>query len=257
MLKKLLNDDFFVELPISGGMGQSLLDPIVIETTSALEVRDVQHVVLTCINKALGRTWRIIEISHDSGDVFIEKVSFDAIYIEGNEVVTERLNFYFKSTCREQAADMVPTVSMPHGYRINLPKQMGWLHFSNLINNEPEHPGLGVTVAYSAPRFKATIYVYNLGLSVIDEDRLGQEFESATNQFLQVNSTAKELGKSEKDLAKHVAFDVEGAYTSLGLIVCNGYFIKLRVTAAMDAERHDFNCMNESVQAFFAHQFKS
>ena len=97
MLRNLLKDEFDIDLPISGGMGQSINDPIVIGTPDKLVASRVEMDVLRCINKQLGRHWRLTSKLRINDDLncHIEKVSFEAKYQEGDKIITDTRNFYF------------------------------------------------------------------------------------------------------------------------------------------------------------------
>lgn len=74
---------------------------------------------------------------------------------------------------------------------MTIPSMLGGLTKSRLIDNESEHPGLGISVYYGAPRIKATVYIYTLGNQHIPDGIQSQAildaFEAAKAEIEQVS----------------------------------------------------------------------
>lgn len=120
----------------------------------------------------------------------IEKMSCEIKFIEGDQVITETRNFYFDlSAVRLQSDEVLPNtyVSLGDRFGVSLPWQLGWFHFDRLIDNETDNPGLGMSVAYSAPEAKLMIYAYDKEQSqtIIDQpdESVLKEFNQATKDF--------------------------------------------------------------------------
>jgi hypothetical protein len=94
-LRKQLKKDFGVDLQISGGLGQSIDDPIVIDK----ECRDwagTEHLVIGLIYTAYGKEYKTVETS------LIEKNGrmIDKIQIEVDGDLDRYNNYYFDITSR-------------------------------------------------------------------------------------------------------------------------------------------------------------
>ncbi len=95
-LKQMLLDDFGKNLPIAGGLGQSVEEPIRITTSDPVEAGLAQLEIARCIYGMNGWYWRATEsttIPSSSG--LFEKFSSEVKYAEGHEIITEKRNFYF------------------------------------------------------------------------------------------------------------------------------------------------------------------
>jgi hypothetical protein len=53
---------------------------------------------------------------------------------------------------------------------LTFPLTIGGAVYDGFTDNEAQHPGLGYTVAYRHPQFNISVYIYDLGLSVIPND---------------------------------------------------------------------------------------
>ena len=71
--------------------------------------------------------------------------------------------------CFSSEGNFVVTQESDVFYGVYLPRQVGEFTRDTAIDNEATNPGLGVTVPYSAPGLKATVYVYDLGIPTIPE----------------------------------------------------------------------------------------
>ena len=60
-LKELLDKDFGVDLPISGGTGNSIDNPIVIHRTVINDYTDTEYFILKCIGIGRRITWKILQ----------------------------------------------------------------------------------------------------------------------------------------------------------------------------------------------------
>lgn len=255
MLREMLRDGFGKDLKISGGIGNSINDLIVLEPQSAHDASWTEMEVARCIYKRLGWHWKFLERTSIEGpSKKIEKFSCEVKYAEGNEVVTEKRNFYFDISNVDldgKAVTPVCGINLGAGTGMGLPYQLGWFHFDSFINNEPEYPGMGVTVAYGAPFTKATLYVYtkeNLGnQSFIDSKSLENEFSSATRNFFNSNPDAQQIAERLTTNMLFRAFEIGTAYSIITLSSAGEHFFKLRVTLDPSNEKYTFDCMWESV----------
>lgn len=261
MLRKLLKDDFDIDLPISGGMGQSISDPIVIDTADNLVASRVEMDVLRCINKQLGRHWRLTKTLriHDDLNCHIEKVSFEAKYPEGDQIITDTRNFYFDiSSLALDKEETTPAcyVSVGNDNRFNVPYQLGWVNFTNSIDNEPIQAGAGLSVAYDAPGTKITVFIYDKRIAVIDPvifpSLLDDEFNQAKADILTRNPQAEQLNSIGDNNFRFSAFDIDGDYSAVMLGIKENNFVKTRSTMSETKDQYAFDCLMESLTAITA-----
>lgn len=98
-LKELLNKDFGIELPISGGFGNSISNSIIIHKTDRNNKVEIEHFVLQCLGKGRGIDWEILEIETSSfGNRKIDKVKIKTKELTESEIITQIENFYFDIT---------------------------------------------------------------------------------------------------------------------------------------------------------------
>ena len=261
MLRKLLQEDFNIDLPISGGMGQSASDSIVIESPNKNVASRVEMDILRCINKQLGRHWRLVGKLRIHADLnsAIEKVSFEAKYPEDDQIITDTRNFYFDiSALALSEEETTPScyVSVGDDGRFNVPYQLGWVNFTNSIDNETVQAGAGLSVAYDAPCNKVTIFIYDKALAVIDPviapTLLEDEFSQARADILTRNPQAKQINSVSEDNFRFSAFDIDGDYSAVMLGIKENNFVKTRATMFETKEQYVFNCLMESLTAITA-----
>ena len=256
--KKMLMDDFGKDLPIGDGFGQSVEDPILITTADPEVAALTRFEVVWCIFVVKEWYWRPLgQVFVDPENNRIEKFSVEVKYIEGDQIVTETRKFYFDlSEVKLQDGHQLPYPYVEIGAPINakLPWKIGWFHFSGIINNEINDPGLGYTLAYSAPGAKMTVYAYDLGIS--DEIRLAprdtaqREFVKVVNTFESLNPTAELLQEHEGDGFFVKEFLNGDELTVVFLAPCSGSFFKLRGTLPNSNESFLVDCMRNSILYF-------
>lgn len=98
-LKELLKKDFGVDLPISGGIGNSIDNPIIIHLAKFNDYVGTEYSVLNCIGKGRGIEWKIVEqglLSHQ--DKKIDKVKIETIQLTDDSKITQIENYYFDIT---------------------------------------------------------------------------------------------------------------------------------------------------------------
>jgi hypothetical protein len=172
-IKNLLKQDFGMDLNISGGSGQSREDPIIVLSDTETEAAHTELLVLRGIGKGRnlagqngggGFLWRSVGInlvSESSPQIVQRKI--ETKEIRSDEIVTQTENYYFSRKNLDSKAEEIQSQVVVHENRsasIRFPYEIGWLHFDYKIDNEPQSPGLGYTLAYNAPEIKATVYVY-------------------------------------------------------------------------------------------------
>jgi len=137
--------------------------------------------------------------------------------------------------------------------RLGLPYQFGWLHYTKLVNNEQQHPGLGVSVYYGAPHTKTTIYVYNNQLEAIDgrasPNLLNAEFDDATVDLINANPQATLLNERRQENSCFKSFNIGTAYSAIALSTIKDHFFKIRITVDETTNGYVYECMMESLTA--------
>ena len=255
MLKELLEQDFGKSFPISGGDGQSITAPIVIDDESPFNASWIEMEIASCIYLPSQRQWRVIgkELLSDNGKV-IEKVACEVKFPEGDQVVTEKRNFYFDLS-NVKLGEMTHTP--PCGFRVSeainffLPYQLEWLHFNKMTDNEAENPGMGVSVAYSAPHLQATIYIYTKQHEHIhfkDTEALYEsEFQTAQADLLTIHPEAKPLNEHRDENMLYKAFDIDNDYSAIMLSTAKNHFFKTRITMSGTNDSYVFDDMMRSL----------
>lgn len=254
-LRELLKADFGIDLPISGGSGCSLAEPVIIDSDSPHVMSRVQMEMLRCILMRLGWHWRLSskELVGPQTEV-IEKVVCEVKYTEEEQVITEIRAFYFDiSKLGDEAKKGTPPCNIDLGdaYQIGLPYQLGWLHFSGITNHEQQSPGMGLSMAYGAPFTKVTIYAYNKSHPVIDWENTPEifdaEFDQAIKDFLTMNPSSEVLADYREDNLIFRSFQTGSAYAVVILSTVKNLFFKLRITMDGTNDRYPFDCLMESL----------
>ena len=257
-LRQMLLKDFNKNLPISGGFGQSIDEPIQITTSNSDEAAFAQLEVARCIYGVNARYWRLIERKAVPTSVGrIEKMNFEIKFIEGDQVVTEVRSFYFDLSAVElRSEEMLPITRIPLGDRfgVALPWQLGWFHFDRLIDNETDNPGLGVSVAYSAPEAKLMIYAYDKGQSqtIIDQpdESAQKEFNQAAQDFEVFYTNDQAFREHEHKGVRFKTYNENNVFSVLLLAPFRDFFFKLRLTLDSANEAYMFECAWSTVMAF-------
>jgi hypothetical protein len=98
-LKELLKSDFGVDLPISGGFGNSIDNPIIIHSTDLNDYVGTEKLILNCLGKGREIEWRILkqEILSHSEKKF-DKIKIETIQTTDSEIITQIENYYFDIT---------------------------------------------------------------------------------------------------------------------------------------------------------------
>ena len=249
MLKEMLLRDFGKDLRISGGFGKSD-DPIILDVQSPHDASWTEMEVARCFYESQGWHWRAVERTRAGN---IEKLSCEVRYAEGDEVITEKRSLYFDiSSIGLNDQDVTPDcgLNLGAGTGMGLPYQLGWLHFDRLTNNEETQEGLGVSVSFSAPSTKATVFAYNNELASIssdDETLLSDEFDAAVTDIYSLTPEAKEIADRRDSNLRFAAFDIGTAYSVLTLSAVRNHFFKVRATLDPSNEKYMFECLWESV----------
>lgn len=98
-LKDLLKSDFGVELPISGGFGNSIDNAVIIHRSGINDYVGTEHFILKCLGKGRGIEWQILGqelLNHN--DQQIDKIKIETKQTTELEIITQIENYYFDIT---------------------------------------------------------------------------------------------------------------------------------------------------------------
>jgi hypothetical protein len=96
-LKELLKQDFQADLPISGGTGNSIDNPIVIHRVGINDYTGTERFILDCLGKGRRIKWRFLGqqlLFHE--DKKIDKIKIEILQMNETEPHIE--NYYFDIT---------------------------------------------------------------------------------------------------------------------------------------------------------------
>ena len=98
-LKDLLKSDFGVELPISGGFGNSIVNAIIIHRSGINDYVGTEHFILKCLGEGRGIEWKVLGqelLRHN--DQQIDKIKIETKQTKELEIITQIENYYFDIT---------------------------------------------------------------------------------------------------------------------------------------------------------------
>lgn len=99
ILKDLLKLDFGVDLPISGGFGNSVDNAIIIHRTDLNDYVQTEYFILNCLGKGRCIEWKGVGqelLFHNHRK--IDKIKIETIETTRNEIITQIENYYFDIT---------------------------------------------------------------------------------------------------------------------------------------------------------------
>jgi hypothetical protein len=245
-LHDLLLADFGLDLPILGGAGKKA-SPVVITSPTLQEAVDVQMQVLRCLGIGRRVAWRVVEQEVLQSADRTVRVGIETIQFTGQEFASLRESYYFilKAMRADATACSLPE---PSGFSdsrsgIRLPYQLGWLHFKNAVDNEPQHPGLGTAAAFGGTAIKAHVYIYAsvdppAADAGVDSGRVIEELRRAVGDALGMDErstvrSSRFVGNSSgaPRFAIAVLEQPEEQTSWVVLTVKGGYFVKGRITS--------------------------
>lgn len=98
-LKELIRQDFNVNLDISGGLGNSIQNPVIIHRTEINDYLGTEHFILKCLGKGRKVEWKILGqelLNHNNKN--IDKIKIETKEITEYEIITQIENYYFDIT---------------------------------------------------------------------------------------------------------------------------------------------------------------
>lgn len=262
-LRDFLKRTFGIELPISGGDGNQA-SPIVIEAPVLQSAVEVMRTVLSCIGLARQVGWRLVELEVLAPDDKLVRAGIETIQVEDGEPGAQREGLYFVLEALPGGSTAIdlppPREFVDRRSGVQLPTQLGWLHFHDVTDNEPRQPGLGWTLSYTGLRMEGTIYIYDHGTPLtsdaLGEERVIGEFNDVVAAVLQANpgGSVKHQAVFRDPAGVHrclmAIIDLPGTQMTAALLsVSRGCFVKARIT--FDATEAAIARMaHESIEAF-------
>ena len=124
----------------------------------------------------------------------IEQFKIETVELTDTQVVTQTEAHYFDVSAMmsdRAVSQTAPVIVHRDVSGLILPYEIGWVHFDTATDNEPQARGLGVTLQYSAPHLKCSVYIYDREYSHIPDDLndelVREEFEAAQRDVMSVN----------------------------------------------------------------------
>ena len=98
-LKDLLEKDFGVKLPISGGFGNSIDNAIIIHREEINDYVGTEHFILKCLGKGRRIEWKILgQELHNHNNKEIDKIKIETKEVTESKIITQIENYYFDIT---------------------------------------------------------------------------------------------------------------------------------------------------------------
>lgn len=242
-IKEKLKQDFNLELNIASGSGKSRDDPIIVLDSNPLEASKTEMKLLMGLGMGRGILWRVLDRNQFMhNNLTIEQVKIEAKELTNTEIITTQENYYFDVSNVVTNQDCLPDVIVLTDEEINLdvPFELGWLHYRGMVDHEAIVTGLGKGLSFNALGIMATIYLYDNKSSNLLDDmdstvELQNEFKRAVFDFIDRNPSAGSLGElSEYKGFLVQAFSIGENFSIIGLRIYRGKFIKLRITHVQD-----------------------
>ncbi|TCD48569.1 hypothetical protein [Chlorobium sp. N1] len=259
MLKEIIKNATGRDLPISGGSGMEPDDPVIIDVGDPHAASRIEMEVVHALSTKLGLYWNSISKEVVKGLYGpLEKLSYEVKRVEGEQVFTETRSMYFDLSKAVPAGERSPIAMIWLGERVglSLPYELGWLHFTGMIDNEVENPGLGVSVSYEGPRLRGTVFVYDRGMEGIDirirPDGAHREFMEAASDMQKIYGEVREIRDISKPGLYGKVYGVGSAVGVLQLSTVSGRFILCRLMLEPPVEQHSFGCLQQSMSFFTA-----
>ena len=240
-LRALLIRDWGLDLPIRGGFGQSRDDPIVVDCSDPVVAAKTQTLVLQGLGRGRGVFWRCLGRNFLGSEwPSIEQFKIETVELTASEVITQTENYYFDLSmmiAKSGASAIKPAICYAEKSGLSFPYEIGWLHFDEMIDNEHNAPGLGVTLRYGAPGIKGTIFVYDRQRDVpsdINDPWIQTEFEQAAVDISTIYSDVAPWPDPLPNGAYRVRYLALGGNaqdaTVLWMTVARGKLVKARLT---------------------------
>jgi len=98
-LRQFLKDDFGIDFPISGGLGNSREDPIIIHHTIPNDYTSVEYAILQCLGLSREIAWKLVQqFTLNHNERTLDQLKIETTQVTEREIITEVENFYFDIT---------------------------------------------------------------------------------------------------------------------------------------------------------------
>lgn len=232
-------------IPTLNGFGHSD-NPFTFRDASAMSPEAIVFAAsqtIKSIEAGRGSAYRILEWSEAPNGVGVHKVTLSRRQFSANEVVTERVAYYFDFSAHRnvQIPRHSPVIWCPFT-SLSLTYDLAWLHFDSVTQNSSVGEPLDVSLFYGSPVGKAAVYVYG----VCGEDS-NQEQESEAKRALAVALEQAPAATTPWEFARHGPLYgqhfLNGEQMSfVGIASTAGKFVKVRLTFAdLDRQHRDMN----------------
>ena len=98
-LRKLLHQDFDIDFPISGGIGNSRDTPIIIHRRVPNDYTSVEYAILKCLGIGRGIEWKLLQqalLQHNGRT--LDQIKIETRETTEDEIITQIENYYFDIT---------------------------------------------------------------------------------------------------------------------------------------------------------------
>lgn len=259
MLREIIKNATGRDLPISGGSGMAYDDPVIVDVTDAMLAARVEMEVVHALSSKLGLYWNTVHKEAARGlHGDVEKLDYEVKRVEGEQVIIETRTVYFDVSKAVSPSGKTPIPMIYLGDRagLSLPYEIGWVHYTGMIDNEVENPGLGVSVSYDGPQMRGTLFVYDKEMVALDirqnPEPVHQEFNAATEDMARIYGDARVIRDISKPGILANVYAVGDAISVLQLTTVAGRFMLFRLTLEPPLEQHNFACLQQSLSFFEA-----
>jgi hypothetical protein len=248
-LREQIKRDFGLDLPIGSGSASSRDNPLVILASDPHDVALTEMPLLRCFGDVFEKLWRVrARVAMEGRWRNVEQVKVETKQLTSTEVVTEETNYYFDVSALiagKDAGPHDPRQAFTPGYvdpatGILFPYEIGWMHLDKAVDNEPAHPGLGLTISYSALNIQASVYVYSKNIEpfpeMFDLNFVTPEFDAGASDLLGFNSDVRSADDRTLTVSRggtsylRQAFEIGARQSVLALTAARRSYVKLRGT---------------------------
>lgn len=98
-LRQVLKADFDIDYPISGGMGNSIDNPIIIHRQIPNDYTSVEYGILRCLGVGRRIEWKIVlQTLLEHNGRMVDRIKIETTQTTEDEVITQIENYYFDIT---------------------------------------------------------------------------------------------------------------------------------------------------------------
>ena len=99
IIRHMLLRDFGVDLPIPGGRGNSLDNPVVLEYQVPNDYVSIEHAYLKYLGLGRRIEWRVIKQELiERGERYYDKIKIETVQADGDDIIKKIEYYYFDIT---------------------------------------------------------------------------------------------------------------------------------------------------------------